>query len=268
MATVDSLRPLAQALVRFGHFDGVFGYDCWAWWGAMARGALLKTVDLLEIVQPSVRGMVLGLQREQARRAALLIQTPAHEVEGAAQGVAALLMLLDWDDVCVIGHDAGGLVARSAVESHPLGRRVGSVVTLGTPHLLWSRYHEPVDWTMRPKRQLPYLHVLGSEDWVGVRRPYGDLSRGDHNRRNLFKVLYPGLDHGSIVQDAAHTWMPELVSTFHLGRGFRHRKEAYVVEAEDYPLLRLTACSGPPPRGARATSGFAGRWLEFSDAES
>lgn len=265
LGEASELRALARALVRYGSFDGVYAYDCWAYWGACHRGDALKTVDLLHVVQPGIRGFVLSLPRSAARKAAVLLQTPFHVVEGAAQALAAVVSLLEWRDVCLLGHDLGGLVVRCAVEAHPLRKSVGSVVTLATPHRLWQRYHHPEQWKPLPLGDMPYLAVVGEDDWVWSSPYFGDLSRSDARYDNVYKVVYPGYGHDTIHREAGRSWIPELVSTFHWDAGLRRRQDAYVVQEDDEPVLYLSECSGPPPRGASAPQHYAGWWMALSE---
>jgi pimeloyl-ACP methyl ester carboxylesterase len=261
--SAETMRPFARALVDYGGFDAVYGYDSWAYWGAANRGWQLKTIDLLYIVQPAVRGMVLGLPRTLARRAAILLQTGSYVVEGAAQDVAALAELLPFEEVCLIGHCLGGLVVRCAVEEHLRARAVRSVVTLGSPHELYLEYRPPEQWDPRPDPKVRYLSIVGERDWVASDPAFADFSPDDEGFDNVYKVLYPGEGRLSIHEEADETYVPELIEAF-VGGSFGHRRDVWVTEGVGTePSLHLATVSGPPPRVARATKGFSGRWLQF-----
>lgn len=257
-----SLQPLAQALVAAGHCDAAWGYDSWAYWGQVTRAMKLRPSDALDLL--SIKKILGTLGRAALRRAAMIVETPSEVIEGAAQEIAGLVRLLEWQQVTLIGHSLGGLVARCAVEAHDLSDQVASCVTLATPHRLWSKFHRPEEWEEEPHPDVRYLQIVGSGDWVVAKRDLGNFTSADEEYGNLTKVLYTGLDHGTVHSKAQDTEVADLILAH--GTSSLHRKEDLMVLPQEgaTPSLVFVDHSPVPRSQGRSVASFAGQWLEFA----
>jgi len=247
---------LAKALVQYGGFDTVYGFDSWSYYGAITERPRFKIKDILKILGPW--GIAVGTLWKLKE----FLSTPSWAVEGAAQELAQIISLRKWKNICLIGHSLGGLVVRCTVEAHPIDECVRSVVTLGSPHRLWHLTHHPEDWTGKPNRAMQYLIMLGSRDFVSPYRDLGDLTKNDTKYPNIVKILYPGLDHRSIHAKAEQTWVPELIGAFNKGRGRIPKKFAYIKSDDDgFPYVYISEESGGPGRETSRIDEWTG-WLE------
>ena len=140
---------LALALLAGG------GAALWRWWRVRARPRLRRRrfvpsrprypVVLVhglfgfdEVVVGKVRHAYYRGIREELERDGHAVQVARLPATGAialrAERLAALVAATEGKRVNVIAHSMGGLDARYAISKLGLGKRVGALVTVGTPH--------------------------------------------------------------------------------------------------------------------------------------
>ena len=164
---------------------------------------------------------------------------PADIIEDAAETLAAELLAQDFRNVTLIGHSAGGLVARCTLEAFQIRHVVRSVVTLATPHLAWHMQSSPEHWNERPLKNFPYLLLVGDEDltltldWTLQGMAF-DLSHRDEKLKTL-KIILPGADHSSIHEEAADNQVAKFIVEFNRKRSRRYRPSTQMswLEIED-----------------------------------
>lgn len=261
LSSGPAMQPIADALVKEGTCDSVWAYDSWAYWGDVTGSLNLKPTDAFDLLFPS--GWVRMLGKAVARKAAMVLATPSHTIEGAGQEIAGLLGLLGWEDVTLVGHSLGGLVARCAVEAFGANRQVSTVVCLGTPHWLWSKAHRPEVWDEEPTANVRYLQIVGNGDWVVNRKGWGDFTANDKDFNRLVKVLYPGLDHTTIRSSIGDSYIPKLISAVRDTPSLWQKSDLFLTETKSkVPLLALGAY-GDDPAETKALGNFSGRWFQF-----
>ena len=261
LSSAENMQPIADALVENDTCDSVWAYDSWAYWGDVTRAMKLKPADALDFISPKYWAIFLG--RKLADRAAMIVETPSHTIEGAGQEIAGLLALLGWEDVTLVGHSLGGLVARCAVEAYGAEKQVGVVVSLGTPHWLWSKAHSPEDWQETPVDGVRYLQVVGNDDWVVYRKGWGDFTPDDTEYRGIVKVLHPGLDHGTIRSEIGTSYIPELISAVRDTASLWRKDHLVLTDCDsDVPTLTIKEDGFDYP-GSKALEGFSGRWVQL-----
>lgn len=261
LSSAEKTKPVADALIKGGTCDSVWAYDSWAYWGDVTRAMKLKPADALDLL--SLKGVLLGLGRVVAQRMAMVVETPSHTIEGAGQEIAGLLALLGWEDVTLVGHSLGGLVARCAVEAYGADKQVSAVVSLGTPHWLWSKAHSPEDWDEKPIADVRYLQIVGNDDWVVYRKGWGDLSADDNKFKGIVKVLYPGLDHTTVRSKADGSYIPSIITAVRETPSLWRKDDLFLTDYDSKtPTLNLRNINSDMPE-TKALGNFSGKWLQF-----
>lgn len=267
LSKAAKFEPLAKTLVQIGHCDAAWGYDSWAFkgrtggqWGAVGFSHIRIKAGkkiIIEIIKSASKILLIMIFE--------VLRTPSSVIEGAGQEIAGQIRLLEWEEITLIGHSLGGLVARCALEAHDLSDQVASLVTLATPHQLWRWFHNPEDWEMEPLAGVRYLQILGSRDWVVTTRKFGDFTTDDEPYDNLTKVIYPGLNHTTIHTEASDTFVTDLIHA-HESTPSLHRKQDLMVVPQETgdPQLVLTKESGIPRSQGRSVASYSGQWLEFA----
>ena len=261
LSSAEEMRPIADALVNEGTCDSVWAYDSWAYWGDVTRAMKFKPADTLDFVSLKYWAVFLG--RAVANRIAMVLETPSHTIEGAGQEIAGLLALLGWEDVTLVGHSLGGLVARCAVEAYGAEKQVGVVVSLGTPHWLWSKAHFPEDWKETPGDGVRYLQVVGKNDWIVLKKGLGDFTPDDTQYRGIVKVLHPGLDHGTIRSKIENSLIPELISAVRDTPSLSRKDDLVLTNCDSsVPTLSIRKDGVDYPE-SKALEGFSGQWVQL-----
>lgn len=256
-SSAEAMSTLAEQLVAVDQCDGAWGYDSWAYYGDVSvNRKVWSPAALAGLLGPKI---LLAVGRIVASRAAAILETPSHTIEGAGQETATIIKMSGWRQVTLLGHSLGGLVARCAVESHDLSAQVRVVVSLATPHWLWSKTHRPEDWDELPVSGVRYLQVLGSGDWVVARRGRGDLTADDTQFSNLVKVVYPGLDHSTIHSRADESNVPELIREFTESRSLRSKSRLLVAGEESSPELHFSDLF-PGRSSTHSMAHYSGYW--------
>lgn len=221
----------------------------------------LKPSDALDLLSPKHWPTIVG--RAVAKKVAMILETPSHTIEGAGQEIAGLLALLGWEDVTLVGHSLGGLVARCAVEAYGAEKQVGVVVSLGTPHWLWSKPHRPEDWEETPVDGVRYLQVVGNKDWVVSRKGWGDFTPDDTEYRGIVKVLHPDLDHGTIRSDFGYSFIPELISAVRDTPSLSRKSDLVLTNCDsNVPTLSIVEGGFDYPK-SKALEGYSGQWVQL-----
>jgi len=249
------LGKLAEALIEQDIFSAIYLFDEAAYTRDLKETSLSK-IDITLNLITGFEGL------------------PASIIESAAEELANDLDSRGWKDVTLIGHSAGGLVARCVLEAFDLGDRIRTVVTLATPHYAWSLQSSPDYWKELPIKDFPYLQIVGEADELRWIEPLAgfrayDLSGNDDKLTGLTKIVLPDTNHSSIHKKASANCVASLIAEFHKHRGLKRTKPFYVTIDEDdhwvlhYSDTKPRASRLPRPRRLRP-SGFSG-WLWFQD---
>ena len=269
LSSSRQMQPIADALVGKGTCDSVWAYNSWAYWGAIAQG-VKKPSDAsfdpsysINAVQGAVFIPLLGTAVMLAKR---ILGTPSHTIEGAGQEIAGLLALLGWENVTLVGHSLGGLVARCAVEAFGAEKQVGVVVSLGTPHWAWSKSHRPEDWKETPVDGARYLQIVGNDDRVVYRKGWGDFTPDDTKYRGIVKVLHRDLDHGTIRSAIGTSYIPELISAVRDTQSLWRKDDLVLTNCDsDIPTLSIREGGFDYPE-SKALEGYSGQWVQLEMA--
>ena len=261
LSSAEKMRPIADALVRAGTCDSVWAYHSWAYRGHVSQST--TSTPSVPTTPPSLKELLDGVGRQLSKKAAIIAETPSHAIEGAGQEIAGLLALLGWENVTLVGHSLGGLVARCAVEAYGAEKQVGVVVSLGTPHWLWSKAHFPEDWKETPGDGVRYLQVVGKNDWIVLKKGWGDFTPDDTQYRGIVKVLHPGLDHGTIRSKIENSLIPELISAVRDTPSLSRKDDLVLTNCDSsVPTLSIRKDGVDYPE-SKALEGFSGQWVQL-----
>lgn len=257
-----NMEKFAYAMTENSSFDAIYLFDDWNYFSMV--NPTLSWADAFDFINPKKWVEFLG--KLALRKLGEIVATPSFAVEGAAQTIASEIELFNFKDVCLIGHSLGGLVARCALESYDLRDKVRSLVTLGTPHYAWHESHRPNLWDETPYNDVPYLLLLGYGDFVCTIKEAGDITwNSDHKFENLYKIIYPGLDHGTIHTSASKTYVPEIIDHFNKKKGLIGKSKFYVnQDDEDYYILYYNDHHGPANRDSISPDSISG-WIYFDN---
>ena len=258
-----SMDWFSRRLVKDDVFDSVWVFDDIAYTGRVNEAAKLNIGDiplgLKEIARSGIK--IVG------SKIFNILNLPPYIIEGAAQHLSTVVKFLKWEDVTLIGHSLGGLVTRCAIEAFPMEGQVSTVITLGTPHKLWSElgckvFGAPKRWNMQPNYNVTYLLMLGKDDWVTTHRSFGDLNSEDTNPPNVYKILFPQLDHSGIHSDSHRFYMSRFLKEFLTGRAMNTTEHFFVQQGAKKNYLCMTGLHGNPDKGDTSLS-ISDQWLEF-----
>ncbi len=254
-----NMYKLADALSDYTDFEAIYVFDDWGYFSMVNPS--ISWVDALDFIGPK------GWLRFLSRKVAEIIATPSFAVETAAQRIASEVRINKFNNVSLIGHSLGGLVARCALETYDLRREVRSVITLGSPHYAWHKSHYPYLWKENPFKDYPYLFILGGADAICTNRYMGNITRkNDHLIKGLSKVIIPGHGHSSIHEEAASNYVTELINHFHKKKSLAGTSEFSVVEFDDGESLFYSDEISEISEKKHSPSLYSD-WLEFAYKE-
>jgi hypothetical protein len=267
----------AKSLVANNHFDAVYAFDSWGYYGFVNQimNFDLRLDDITDIVvllkkiikNFSYKDLVLKIGKLGAKRLAAIVESPPYVIEGAAQELSSAITNGPFENICLIGHSLGGIVSRCAFETFEgVSERLGSYISLGSPHRLWRESHRTNIWPELVDESVPYLNVIGNWDKVCARRELANFTINDEEFENIYKIIYPGHNHSSIHEYANESYIGEIISYFHQHGGFPDKDFAYHYEGEEDDYFCLAVEAGPAERGCLKIDDISG-WLRFYDED-
>lgn len=262
LSNSKKMEVFSSTLERSGLFDSIWLLDDLAYQGRVNEAKRLSINDIP--IGLDLRKIGLSAAKIASNKAYQTIDIPGYIVEGAARNLASTVKLLGWNDVTLVGHSLGGMVARCAVESFDLSKHISNVITMGSPFKIWQTFNNTKYWDFTPNKKINYLVILGSKDWVTTHRHLGNLTDDDNKYNNILKVMIPDLDHTSIHDKANTTYMSDLIRGFINGSIFDDKSEFFIRRENDKSFACFVGIHGKAHKND-AFFDFSGEWVEFSD---